>query len=129
MAGKDVIRIYNQNTSVSCRERIPGYRIPPPTGALGLVPGARQLQRERERERERDSVLAAVNHLLAERRKSGPCSNVRRWGLAVGRPMPAARIHVATKREITAVCKTFVPAGRRLAVAPLVRAVRGTSRC
>jgi len=129
IAGKDVIRIHGYVRIVP-RKNSRGPRRPP-TGGLGLVLEAhregekekereREIERERERERDTWSTLAAVNHGLAKRRKSGPCSNVRRWG---AQQAPALRIHVATKQEITAVCKTFVPAGRADS-SPLVRGIR-----
>lgn len=76
IGGKDVIRIHGYVRIVPRKNS--GVPRRPPTGGLGLVPGARQAERGSVRS------LDTVNHRLAERRKSGPCSNVRRWGPAAG---------------------------------------------
>jgi len=115
IAGKDVIRIHGC-TSVSCRERIPGCHDAPYWWS-GISPRGPSSGEARWSFRRGKSSLA-------ERRNQG-CAQTFAVGVSQrALPLPAVCIHVATKREIAAVCKTFVPAGRRLAVAALVR---GTS--
>lgn len=75
IAGKDVIRIHGC-TSVSCRERIPGCHDAPYWWS-GISPRGPSSGETRWGSRRGKSSTSRTS-------KSGPCSNVRRWGLAAG---------------------------------------------